>query len=152
MIELPASTTTHGLAKSRIYGVFHAMHARCSDPKHKDFHLYGGRGIKVCKRWWKPGGFVAFVKDMGLPPDGATLDRKNTNGNYTPRNCRWATHSQQARNRRNSRLITWRGLTLPLADWADMAGLTYMRLYNRIKRLPLDEAMRIVPSGTTENV
>ena len=85
--------TKHGMHKSQIYKVWVNMHSRCNstDPN------YGGRGITVCKRWAK---FEAFYEDMGDVPKGMTLDRKNTNGNYSKRNCRWATYTEQLANRR----------------------------------------------------
>lgn len=105
MVELVQSTTTHGMAGSRTYNRFHAMRRRCSDPRHKDFRLYGARGISVCDRWSGPDGFVRFVADMGEPPEGLTLDRIDVDGNYEPGNCRWATWKEQAANRRPRALV-----------------------------------------------
>lgn len=97
-----ARNTTHGL--SRAYGsefrIWKGMRARCSNPRHNDFKLYGGRGISVCDRW---SDFAAFVEDMGPRPAGLSIDRINVNGNYEPGNCRWATAKEQANNKRNSR-------------------------------------------------
>lgn len=76
------------------------MRQRCNDPAHKSFHNYGGRGITVCKRW---DSFESFLEDMGERPDERTLDRINTDGNYEPRNCRWATRSEQQKNRRKKK-------------------------------------------------
>jgi hypothetical protein len=80
------------------YVVWQAMNQRCNDVNASNFEYYGGRGIKVCKRWKK---FINFLTDMGKRPKGKSLDRRNVNGNYTPSNCRWATATEQSRNRRN---------------------------------------------------
>lgn len=76
------------------------MLSRCYYKRAVGYKNYGGRGIVVCKRWHGHSGYQRFCKDMGQPPDGLTLDRKNVNGNYTKRNCRWATYKQQANNTR----------------------------------------------------
>jgi hypothetical protein len=83
-----------------LYKLWHGMIRRCSDPKHKDYHRYGARGVSVCDRWYD---FWLFLDDMGERPSvNHSVDRTDPNGNYEPGNCTWATPAEQARNKRNS--------------------------------------------------
>ena len=93
--------TTHGETiggPSAEWTTWRSMRQRCLDPNHKSFKHYGGRGITVCARWLNR--FENFLQDMGVRPEGHTLDRTNNEGNYEPGNCRWATWKQQANNKR----------------------------------------------------
>ena len=93
---------THGHSlnhnPSREYISWRRMIQRCEYTKDKDYHYYGGRGVTVCERWRNS--FINFLSDMGPRPENLTLERINTNGNYTPDNCKWATHSEQRLNQR----------------------------------------------------
>jgi len=109
------ANTTHGKTRSAAYISWQNMRQRCTNSQHPDYPNYGGRGISVCTRWTS---FEAFYFDMGDRPKGLTLERNNTNLGYSPDNCRWATPTEQSRNRRNNLYITHEGETLLLADWS----------------------------------
>ena len=89
------------------YSSWQHLKGRCLNPHNDRFELYGGRGIKVCKRWLGPKGFLNFVRDMGPVPEGCnSIDRINNDGNYTPSNCRWATREMQHNNQRHHNRFT----------------------------------------------
>lgn len=96
-------STKHGQGHSHLYGTRMNMIDRCTNPRNKSFNYYGGRGIKVCPEWLnKETGVQAFT-DWAMAngyQDGLTLDRIDTNGDYSPDNCRWVTMAVQCTNRR----------------------------------------------------
>ena len=86
------------MSKDNRYEVWRSMKARCYNKNHKNYKNYGGRGITVCDEWIND--FLQFTKDVGDRKEGMTLDRIDVNGNYEPKNIRWATHQEQCRNTR----------------------------------------------------
>lgn len=129
-----ARSTTHGHSKggklTREFKAWRAMKARCYSPSNNRFPAYGGRGITVCERWRHS--FENFLADMGPCPPGLTLDRQDNSKGYSPENCRWATPSEQARNRRNSHMITLAGESMTVAEAAERHGLTYAELHKQL--------------------
>lgn len=95
---------------------------------------YGGRGIVVCARWLGPDGFANFYTDMGLRPDGHSLERRDNNGPYSPDNCYWATPLEQARNKRNNRLLTANGKAQIMAEWARDLGVNPAAILYRLRK------------------
>ena len=116
----------------RTYRSWSECRQRCENPNNRKWPSYGGRGIKVCARW---ASFANFLADMGERPDGHSLDRINNDGDYEPNNCRWATPSEQARNRRSSHTLTAFGETLTIAEWAERTGLKHHTIAWRINKL-----------------
>lgn len=111
--------------KSPTYNSWDMMRQRCNNPKYTDYANYGGRGIKVCERWSV---FKNFLEDMGQRPIGLSLDRKDTNGDYSPGNCKWSSREEQNRNTRRSHWVEINGERLVLADWARRLGVCYQTL------------------------
>lgn len=107
----------HGMTGTRTFKSWETMKQRCTNPNAVDYERFGGRGIKVCAAWSKS--FLTFLYDMGIRPEGKTLDRIDVNGNYTPKNCKWSTASEQHRNRRNTRYVTYKGKKYALYDLAE---------------------------------
>ena len=119
---------TIGRVQSKEYRSYHAMLARCFNPKNKEYARYGGAGISVTQDWIGPNGFPAFLRDMGpVPSPSHSLDRLNGTEAYGPGNCRWATPKEQVRNRRITKMYEG----VPLAEWASRFGLHYETLMSR---------------------
>jgi hypothetical protein len=110
------------------FRTWRGMLARCDDATSPFFRYYGGRGITVCDRWRE--GFRFFLEDMGSRPAGLSLDRINNDGNYEPGNCRWATRTEQANNKRTKILVN--GVTMAVA--AEAAGISRSHAYARFRK------------------
>lgn len=117
------------------------MIRRCYELNNVSYPHYGGRGIKVCNRWKKS--LQYFIEDMGSPPTpNHSLDRIDNNGHYEPSNCKWATIIEQRNNNRRNRLITYKGKTQTMTQWANEVGILYSRLRYRINNnWPIEEAL-----------
>ena len=129
----------HGQWGTPTYFVWAQMLQRCNNPKSPVYEYYGGRGIKVCRRWHD---YSAFLQDMGNAPLGLTLERKINSGHYCKRNCCWATRKVQANNRRDypqnrkrtpRRTLTFKGETLGMSEWARRLGIYPSTLTMRLQ-------------------
>jgi hypothetical protein len=105
---------SHGMCKTRFYQIWCGLKNRCYKPNNVHYHLYGGRGIRLCERWHN---FINFYDDMfETYQDGLSIDRVDTNGDYSPENCRWADVITQANNTRTNRIETVNGITDTVAN------------------------------------
>jgi len=121
----------HGLTGTAEYHAWAAMHGRCYNRNNEAYKDYGGRGIKVAPEWST---FTAFLKDMGKRPSPKhSLDRVDNDGDYGPRNCRWATKQKQNNNRRSNRWLELGGSVLTCAEWERSSGLKRGTLYHRLR-------------------
>lgn len=129
--------TTHGCSVSdgtRQYATFicwQSMIWRCTNTKRKDFASYGGRGIKVCARWRDS--FDNFLSDMGVKPPRTSIGRIDNDGDYCPKNCRWESAKQQARNKRSNRVLDFQGESRTVVEWAEVRNLRYGALKKRLE-------------------
>lgn len=134
------ATKKHGLVNTPAYRTWSAMRQRCTNPNFKFYSYYGGRGISVCERWQNS--FESFLADMGQPPEGCSLDRIDSNGNYEPGNCRWATRTEQMRNTRACRILTFAGQSMCVADWADQLGINAEVIHARLcRKWPIERVL-----------
>lgn len=121
----------HGLSQNhrREYRSWKDMRGRCNNPGNQDYPDYGGRGIAVDARW---NDFAVFFGDMGIRPEGHTIDRIDVNGMYEPGNCRWAAAKQQANNKRSNRTIEFNGEAKTLQQWCDQFGMEPSKVRYRL--------------------
>lgn len=115
--------------RSVIYYRWGNMIKRCSNPNSPDFPNYGGRGIQVCARWLV---YKNFENDMLKSyKKGLWLERINNDGDYEPSNCRWATPKEQQNNKRINKVITFKGITKNITQWAEYLGIKSSTLRQR---------------------
>ena len=133
------------------YRSWSQMKHRCNNPNFVKWKDYGGRGIKYSRSWEK---FDNFLRDMGPKPQGTYLDRLDYDGDYRKENCRWATRTQQQHNRRDNRMLTYRGETLPLGAMARKYGIPKSTLRNRVIDFGWDvpRAIEMAPYGNRRGI
>lgn len=126
------SFKTHGMSQTKLYRVWRSMRDRCNNSNHHAYESYGGRGITICNEWNKL--FLPFYEwaiAYGYK-EGLSIDRINNDKGYEPKNCRWATRSQQQCNRRGNRWVTYNGETLTVSQWARMTGMLVGSICDRL--------------------
>ena len=126
---LHEAITTHGQHSSDHYKVWSDMIRRCENSNTVCYKDYGGRGIKVCERWHD---IKKFIEDMGPRPKGYEIDRIDNDGDYCKENCRWASRTEQNRNTRRNRLVTYKGKTQCLSVWEEELGMNRGTLQQRL--------------------
>jgi hypothetical protein len=149
--EIGRQHRTHGMRNIPEYGCWIRLRQRCQLESLPSYSRYGGRGIKVCERW--AGSFEAFYEDMGeRPSPDLTVDRRDNDGHYSCgkcdecrhngwiANCRWATKSEQARNRRSNHLIEHDGRSLTITEWSEITGIDPVTIRRRISAHGWDTA------------
>lgn len=127
--SLVLRSKTHSLSKTPTYYTWNNMVQRCTNKNNNRFDDYGGRGITVCDRWLK---FESFLADMGIKPEGMTLERNDNNLGYSKANCRWAMAYEQSRNKRTSVLLDVDGQMLTLSEAARLRNIKVNTLWRRI--------------------
>lgn len=105
------------------------MIQRCKNKNGSEYKNYGGRGISVCKRW---ASYENFLFDMGIKPEGLSIERIDNNGNYETGNCRWATPKEQANNKRTNRILEHNGIRANVTQWAEKLGVSKTGLLYRL--------------------
>lgn len=128
------STTmmTHGKSKTSLYNKWHGIKQRCENQNNSCFKDYGGRGIKLCDEWQNFDSFQEWALENGYQ-DELTIERINNNGNYEPGNCKWVTRKEQGNNKRNNRLLSYKGETKTMHQWSEESGVNYNTLYTRLQ-------------------
>lgn len=130
--KLKQRLTTHGLTGHPLRNVWNGIKQRCSNKNNLEYKNYGARGIKVCERWLI---FKNFYDDIiSGYIKGMEIERIDNNGNYEPKNCKWATHRQQNRNKRTNHLLECNGQKLSLVEWGEKLNIKPNTILTRIRR------------------
>jgi hypothetical protein len=134
--------TSHGLSRTRLYGIHQSMLKRCFSSNSFAYKDYGGRGITVCDEWKNDfQTFYNWAVNNGYS-DELTIDRIDVNGNYEPSNCRWITKGEQSKNTRKNVYFTYNGETKIISDWVRELGIPLTTFRRRIKQnRPIEEIL-----------
>lgn len=133
--------------KVRMRKIWRGILSRCHDPAASGYKHYGGRGISVCERWLDFGRFYEDMRD-GHSRD-LTIERIDVDGDYSKENCRWATNMEQQANKRNNRVLTYKGRSMHLAELCRRTGVSKMKMRDRLaKGMTPEEAVASARAST----
>ena len=121
------------MSETRLYNCWLSIKQRCYNKNHKKYKIYGGKGVCLCEEWKND--FIPFMKwalDNGYRCD-LTIDRIDSNGNYCPENCRWASFIQQNNNTSRNVFIEYDGKKMSISQWARYLGICRRTLDNRLR-------------------
>lgn len=146
----------HGESKDRLYNIWMNIKKRCYDQNCPDYKNYGERGIIMCDDWknsYEKFSDWAFANGYkaNTPRGKCTIERINVNGNYCPKNCKWADMKEQGNNKRNNRIIAIEGKTLTVAQWAEHMGVSPRLIYCRLHRGWSEYDAVMIPKGGKRN-
>lgn len=140
--QFKAAVTKHGQTRpghrTRLYRIWSGMIERCTNPKHKQFGNYGGRGVTVCDQWRSFAAFGDWAAANGYS-DNLQIDRRDNSRNYHPDNCAWVSQSANARNKRSNYNVSAYGETRCATDWAldPRCSVSPATIKHRIEKLGL---------------
>lgn len=123
----------HGLSGTRLYWIWYGMKDRITNENNNAYNYYGGRGIKLCEQWFDYINFYNWAINNGYQ-ENLTIERKNTNGDYCPENCCWATMKEQSLNKRNTHLLEFNGKIQSAKEWSEELNIPYYVLMGRINK------------------
>jgi hypothetical protein len=135
--NLVKGTTSCGCSRrtetsgTRLYSIWRGMKSRCHCETDGSYARYGGVGITVCERWHD---INNFLMDMGYPPEGTTIERRDNKKGYEPSNCYWGTWDEQANNKSTSNIIDIDGVLKTVTQWAKEANIPVSTFRNRMYR------------------
>lgn len=130
------------LTANPAYNPWTSMVSRCTKPNYTGWHKYGGAGIRVYEDWIGPAGFARFVEHIGPRPSPIyQIDRIDGLRGYVPGNVRWATPTEQNRNRKDNVILSAHGKTMTMSAWAEELGLTRQSMHKRLQKWGLERAL-----------
>jgi hypothetical protein len=125
--------TTHGMSQTTEYKIWAGIRKRCYTTTYREYHLYGGRGIRMAREWKRS--FEAFYRDMGARPSPShSIERKDNNRGYNKDNCVWALAVDQTRNRRIGHFVRYNGQRMHLKQFSDLLKHSYFSIYAWVVR------------------